>query len=132
MKRITAVLVLTTATMIAAACSTTTSPGGPVAGRWHTDSALSRGAIILDMTLTQTDTVIEGDGMYGGTRPRQADVIGFYSSTPIADPIILTVAAVNTVPALLRAHLSTNGDTLVGTYQFLPGTVIDTVAFARQ
>ena len=116
----------------ALACGDATGPGGPLTGRWRTDSILSTLGIPLDVTLTQRDSVIEGSGMYGGNTPRQVAVIGFYSSAAIATPVILTFSAVNTIPAILFGRLSANGDTLSGEYRWAFDAIPpDTVTFVR-
>jgi len=118
---------------VAMACGDSTSPGGPVSGSWRNDTTLSTLSTPLTVRLTQRDTVIEGSGMYGGATPAQVSVIGFYSSLATPNPVILTFAAVNTVPAILFGHLSSNGDTLSGEYRWTLASIpSDTVVFVRQ
>jgi len=104
--------------LVTLACDDSTAPGGPVSGRWQLDSTHSTFSTPLTVTLAQHDTVVEGDGMYGGATPKQVAVIGFYSSAAVATPVILTFAAVNTIPAILFGKLSANGDTLSGEYRW--------------
>lgn len=114
------------------ACNDSTAPGGPVAGRWKSDTLLSSFTVPLSVTLTQHDSVIEGDGMYGGTLPKQVEVLGFYSSAGGPTPVILTFSAVNTIPAVLFGRLSTNGDTLTGQYRWWFDAIPpDTLVFVR-
>lgn len=70
--------------------------------------------------------------MYGGGVPKQVAVIGFYSSTNTATPVILTFSAVNTIPAILFGRLSVDGDTLSGEYRWgFNSPPPDTMVFVR-
>lgn len=117
--------------VIALGCSDSITPGGALSGRWRADSNLSTLGIPLEVTLVQRDTVVTGSGMYGGTNPRVVSVIGHYSSLPVDTAIILTFAAVNTIPAIMFGRLSANEDTLSGRYQWTIGLPEDTVTLVR-
>ena len=114
------------------ACDDSTAPGGPVSGRWRTDSALSTLGATIDVALTQKDSVIEGRGSYIGVFSTEVVVIGHYASSLTATPVILTFSGVNIVPAVLFGRLSANGDTLSGEYRWGFGALPpDTVTFIR-
>jgi len=125
------------AAAIVVGCGDSVSPVGVMSGLWQNDTSLSTLKVPLEVRLTQRDTLIEGTGMYGGDVQQEVSVIGFYSSLPRSSTspwsIVLTFAAVNTVPALFYGNLSTNGDTLAGVWKFgfvtLPQ---DSVIFIRQ
>src|SRR6266511_2858484 len=123
-------LVFRLLTMLAAvtqACSESNAPSGLLSGRWRSDSAYGG----VEFTLTHRDTVIDGRGVVLSTPPKALAVIGFYSSLSVDDPVILTFSAVNTIPAIFIGHLTTAGDSIIGSLQLTFNQLKDTVAFSR-
>jgi hypothetical protein len=115
---------------LVAACGESTAPGGPVSGRWTSDTAFS---FPIDVTLTHRDTIIEGQGTMFATPARDISVIGFFSSSPSAtNRIILTFAGVNTIPAIFFGNLSADRATMTGEYRWTSGLPTETVTFTRR
>jgi hypothetical protein len=115
-----------------AACSDSTAPApsGPLTGRWKTQAGFS---FPIDVTLTQTDTIVEGRGTMAATPPRLVVVVGHYSSSLTApNRVILTFAGVNTIPAIFFANLSPNQDSLSGDYRWTSGLAAEPATFIRQ
>jgi hypothetical protein len=114
-------------------CDEGTAPAvsGPVTGRWKTQAGFSNP---IDVTLSQSDTVIEGSGTMDATPgPRRMVVIGHFSSSQTAPHrVILTFSGVNTTPAVLFANLSANQDSLSGNYQWMFGLPTEAAVFIRQ
>ena len=114
---------------IVTACGDSTAPGGPVSGRWTSDSGFS---FPIDVVLTHRDTMIEGAGTMAANPLRRIVVIGFYSSSPAAtNPIVLTFSGVNTIPAIFFGSLAPDQGSMTGEYRWT-GLPPDTVTFTRR
>jgi hypothetical protein len=115
-----------------AACGDSTGPGasGPLTGRWISQTGFS---FPIDVTLSQRDSIVQGTGTIVTTSSRIMTVIGHVSSSTTATHhVILTFAAVNTVPAIFFANLSANQDTLTGDYRWTSGLPAEPAIFVRQ